>query len=320
MSETLLPAVAAALLAALALVGWLRRMVHRGLAPARIAEVRTPADHGLIHRDIRLPAANGKTLFGWLIPAPGGPDAPAVVAIHGWGGNAETLLLLARPLHEASLTLLLIDARCHGRSDEDDFTSLPRFAEDLDSAVAWLRREHAVAAGRIALLGHSVGAGAALLAASRRSDIAAVVSIAAFSHPVAMMRRWFAIKHIPYLPFGWLMLRYIEHVIGHRFDAIAPVNTIAAVCAPTLLVHGDRDDTVPPDEARMIHAARGGDHVALRIIPGSHDDFADGADIAGELAVLTRFLRRTLRPETPGAPQEAVSGATVAVPPAPTFV
>lgn len=38
--------------------------------------------------------------------------------------------------------------------------------------------------------------------------------------------------------------RIIESVIGHRFDDIAPMNTIARVKTPVLLVHDREDDVV----------------------------------------------------------------------------
>ena len=265
----------------------LHRAIHRSLAPERVVETRTPTDVGLLHQEVTIPSENGKHLFGWLIPAQGTGRRPAAVVLHGWGGNAETLLPLARPLHEAGFALLFIDARCHGQSDEDRFTSMPRFAEDLGHAIDWLKQRPEIDPQAIASIGHSVGAAAALLSASRRTDVAAVVSIASFTHPVGMMRRWFVHKGIPYHPLGWLMLRYVEWIIGHRFDDIAPINTIRHVHCPVLLVHGTEDTTVPVSEAHAIHAARSGDHVRLRVVPGLHDRFTD---LDRELPVLVDFL------------------------------
>ena len=277
-------------LIALVLIGvllGLRRAIHRSLAPERIPETRSPAELGLAFSEVRIGSANGKTLFAWFIPAKQAGRRPAVVGLHGWGGSAETLLPLAPPLHAAGFSVLLIDARCHGKSDEDSFASMPRFAEDLGHAIDWLAARDDIDPRAIAAVGHSVGAAAVLLSAARRQDIAAAVSIAAFAHPAAMMRRWLAAKGIPYRPFGWLLLRYVEMVIGHRFDEIAPVNTVRQVRCPTLLVHGAEDSTVPVDEARAIYATRAGEHVCLKVVAGSHDDYAD---LEREMAVLVDFL------------------------------
>ena len=256
------------LLALAGLLGGANVAIRRGLAAPRVVEAGSP--QGLPWREVRLPTVNGKHLFGWFIPA--GERAPALVVMHGWGGNAGMMLPLAAPLHKRGYALLLVDARCHGQSDDDSFASLPRFAEDIDAALAWLAGQPEVDAARLGVIGHSVGAGAALLAASRRRDLRAVVSLAAFAHPAGMMRRWLASKRIPHWPFGAYILAYVQRVIGFRFDDIAPCHTIARVTCPVLLVHGLEDDTVPVDEARQIHAARSSDAVELLLVPGSHDD------------------------------------------------
>jgi dipeptidyl aminopeptidase/acylaminoacyl peptidase len=267
-----------------------RWLIRRGLGAPRLRETRSPGDLGLPCRTVEIPTANQRLLRGWFIPATAA-HAPAVAVLHGWGGNAATMLPLAMPLHRHGYAVLLFDARNHGMSDGDDFTSLPRFAEDLEHAVGWLRRQPCIDAQRIAAIGHSVGAGAALLLASRSPALAAVVSIAAFAHPDAMMRRWLAQRHIPYRPLGWAILAYVQQVIGTRFDRIAPTRTIGAVRCPVLLVHGTEDMTVPVEEARQIHASRGHERVELLLMQGSHDEYAEMADgIDAVLAFLARAL------------------------------
>lgn len=262
--------------------------LRRSLAPAREIATTTPEALGLSFSEISFLTANQRRLRGWLIPAAGTGQQPAAILLHGWGGNAATLLPLAQPLHDAGFTVLLFDARCHGRSDEDSFASLPRFAEDMEHALDWLQSQPQIDPRRIALIGHSVGAGAALLLAARRDEVAAVVSLSAFSHPHTMMRRFLAAKHVPYIPIGWYSLRYVQHIIGHRFDDIAPVNTIRRLKCPALLVHGQDDVTVPVTEAHTIYAARPDNRVRLKLIPGTHDDFGD---IEQEAAELVDFLR-----------------------------
>lgn len=249
----------------------LNLVLRRSLRAPRVVEACELARHGLNGREISLPTRRGKHLFGWLLP--GNPDAgaPSVIVLHGWGANAEMMLPLARPLQAAGFTVLLFDARNHGRSDADSFSSLPRFAEDLDAAIDWLKAQPEAHADRIAVVGHSVGAAAALLAASRRDDLACVISLAAFAHPAVMMRRWLRGKHLAWFPLGWYVLHYVQHVIGHRFDTIAPVNTVARIVCPLLLVHGAEDSTIPVADAHAIHARRTHDQVRLRVFPGEHD-------------------------------------------------
>jgi len=260
--------------------------IRRGLAAERVIEAGVP--EGLPWREVMVPGVNDKALFGWFIPT--GEPAPALLIMHGWGGNAEMMLPLAAPLHAAGFALLMLDARCHGRSADDDFASLPRFAEDIESGLDWLARQPEVDASRLGIVGHSVGAGAALLVASRRQGLRAVVSLAAFAHPALMMRRWLASKHVPYWPFGAYILAYVQRVIGYRFDDIAPCRTIARVSCPVLLVHGQDDATVPVEEAVQLQAAAGGG-AELLVVPGSHDDYGD---VGRQIGVLADFLRRAL--------------------------
>ena len=273
--------------------GLLHRGIRAGLAAPRIPHDRTPAAAGLAFETVRIDTANQRRLHGWLIApaARDGARCPAVIVMHGWGGNAAMMLPLARPLHEVGFAVLFIDARCHGASDDDSFASLPRFAEDLEHALAWLTARAEIDARRIALIGHSVGAGAALLAASRRPNVAALVIVSAFAHPAAMMRRWLAAKRIPERPVGRYVLDYVQRTIGHRFDDIAPVVTIARVRCPVLLVHGADDDVVPLADAQQIFAARAHEAVELLILGGSHESFAD---LEQHIGKLIEFLRAAL--------------------------
>ncbi|MFO8044381.1 MAG: alpha/beta fold hydrolase, partial [Halomonas sp.] len=219
--------------------GTLLHLFHRrlrvSLAAPRVPVAQGLADHGAVGETVSFATRRGRRLVGWWLP---GEGRGTVVVAHGWGANRELMLPMARPLQAAGWNVLLFDMRNHGDSDADTFSSMPRFAEDTEATLAWLRARPGMRDAPVALLGHSVGAAAAVLAASRRDDIRAVVSLSAFAHPDGMMRRWLAEKRLPFFPLGWYVLRYVEWVIGHRFDAIAPVNTLPKVRCPVLLVHG----------------------------------------------------------------------------------
>lgn len=270
--------------------GLLSLFIHRGYRAPRIVESGTPGDFGLPFHEQSIPTANGRRLFAWYIPPPDASrPAPAVVAMHGWGSNAELMLPFAGLLHRSGYATLLVDARNHGRSDDDAFSSMPRFAEDLEHGFDWLSGVPGVDAGRIALLGHSVGAAAVLLVASRRPEVAAVVSIASFAHPEQLMRRQMGCHGIP-RPIAWLVLRYVERTIGARYEAIAPVNTIGRIRCPVLLAHGVADRSVPVEDATAIYGGRAHEGVELMLVPGADHDSVERIEWHG--GEIADFLRR----------------------------
>jgi uncharacterized protein len=163
---------------------------------------------------------------------------------------------------------------------------MPRFAEDIAAGLAWLRMQPEIDTDRLALLGHSVGAAACLLHASRQHDVRAVVSLSAFAHPREVMRRWMREKRVPYPVLGWYVLRHVQQVIGASFDDIAPLATLARVRCPVLLVHGRDDATVPFADAQRLLAVSA--RATLLPVAGDHDLRGTLMPHAGE---LVEFLR-----------------------------
>ena len=104
------------------------------------------------------------------------------------------------------------------------------------------------------------------------------------------MRRLLAGYHIPYLVFGWYVLRHVQRVIGANFDDIAPLRSITRVACPVLLVHGSEDEMVPIEDARRLLAAGRPGEVELMEVDGLHDP-SDA--LLAHLPKLTAFLQHT---------------------------
>lgn len=299
---------ALAFVAAAWVLGWvLHLVILRGLRAPRLRHAQGPADFGFAAdatQSVRIAGPRGKRLFAWLVLPAGyaqglSQPVPAVLVMHGWGANAAMMWPVVRPLHRAGFAVLLVDARCHGLSDDDTFTSMPRFAEDIAAGLEWLRAEPGIASNRLALLGHSVGAAAVLLHAAGHDDVRAAVSLSAFAHPREVMRRFMAERRVPYAVLGWCVLRHVQRVIGVSFDDIAPLSTLPRVRCPVLLVHGRADLTVPYGDVLHLHAAASG-RAELLAVEGGHD-LRDA--LAGDAERLVAFLRRSC----------AAAGAPVAV-------
>jgi pimeloyl-ACP methyl ester carboxylesterase len=269
----------------------LHRLLLRGLRAPRLSHA--PGWHdgpfggqGLV--PFRVRGRRGQVLSAWLaVPGTAHParPAPVVVAVHGWGANGSTLASMVEPLVRAGIAVALFDAASHGESSGEAFSSLPRFADDLGSVREALRRHPALDCDRTALLGHSVGAAAALLHAARHGDVRAVVSLSSFAHPREVMERWLQAHHIPRRWVGTAILEHVQDVIGERFDLIAPERQLTYIDCPVMLVHGAADRTVPLSDAHRLHALlRRGE---LLVVEGDHDL---RASLAPHAAHLVRFL------------------------------
>ncbi|MCK5697425.1 MAG: alpha/beta fold hydrolase [Gammaproteobacteria bacterium] len=262
-------------------------LLHVGFIPPRIKNDKTPNDFAMDYEQLDIITDNNKHLFAWFVASntPQAKTAPLVIIVHGWGSSASLMLPIARIFHQAGSHVLLFDSRCHGRSDGDTYSALPRFSEDLDHAIEHAKKSFTFN-DNIILLGHSVGAGAVLYSSSKRNDIAAVISISAFGSPQWLMTRYFETFKLPQFLIHFL-LAYIQWIIGHRFTEIAPVNTIKKITIPVLLVHGTDDNTVPIEDAYAIQDNHTGN---LLIIEGADHNSVEKIETDGQH--LINFLKQ----------------------------
>lgn len=242
--------------------------LKRRMRPLPRGERTTPGDLGLAGRHVYIDAPHGKQLHGFWIPV--GRPAPAVVVMHGWGANASLMLPLAVPLHGAGFHAFFVDARGHGMSEEDDYASMPRFSEDLDAAVDWVRAQELVT--RLGVVGHSIGAAAAILATARDESnrIDCLVAVSGFADVWEVMMESSRLGTMPAAA-AWAVRRTMEYVLGASLDTIAPERHIGRVGVPTMIVHGDQDEVVGVHHAFRLAEAAGTAEVRI-VAGGTHAD------------------------------------------------
>lgn len=107
-------------------------------------------------------------------PAKGEPRPPVIVMAHGYSADRASMSGMARSLARAGYAVLSIDFRGHGSNTEAFKGEL---SGDIDTAVDWAQTSPFVDGERIAVLGHSMGAGAVLDFASLDSRPKAVVPV-----------------------------------------------------------------------------------------------------------------------------------------------
>jgi dienelactone hydrolase len=124
--------------------------------------------------------ATGSGFAVFLDPPPRDERPPAIVLMHGFGADRLSVSGLARRLAASGYAVLAIDARGHGENRNPlrrGFVRADVFQEDLAAAVDFLRASRFVDGTRLVVMGHSMGAGAALDFATRDSGIDAAVLI-----------------------------------------------------------------------------------------------------------------------------------------------
>ncbi|WP_169735681.1 dienelactone hydrolase family protein [Intrasporangium oryzae] len=183
--------------------------------------------------------------FGALVVGQHGPTDPGamcpVVAFgHGFAQDAGRYLSILTGLAARGYVVVAPD------SETRLWPSHARLADDLWRAIEWARSSspHADPAA-CAVAGHSMGAGAALLAAQRHTDIDTVVTFAA---------------------------------ARTRPSSVAAA---AAIRADALFVVGSLDRIVRPETTRTMYAAKPTPATFVTITGGYHCGFLDSAACRG---------------------------------------
>ncbi len=133
----------------------------------------TPAQYGLAYQDVAFRTADGVRLSAWYIPARNGA---AVVLLPGAGSTRTAVLGQAAVLARHGYGALLVDGRGHGRSGGHSMDFGWWGGRDIAAAVSFLARQPGIQAGKIALLGESMGGEQALAAMGADPQIRAVVA------------------------------------------------------------------------------------------------------------------------------------------------
>jgi pimeloyl-ACP methyl ester carboxylesterase len=261
--------------AVLFLSALLFRAILNGFKNPEQKHNQTPADYGIPFTEISIPANNNCNLYGWWIA--GKPSKPLVILVHGWGRNVGRMLPYIANLSSPGFNLIAFDSRNHGSSDKDSFSSMLKFAEDIHSVIQFAYANYTFSS--VCLVGLSIGGAASIYAAAFDSRIKKVITVGAFANPAAVMTKQLKDRRIPYFPFTWLLLKYLEKLIGKKFDEIAPVQNISNCRAEILLIHGDKDQTVPVLQATLLNQAAMPGSSTLWIIRGrGHSDCHEETD------------------------------------------
>jgi alpha-beta hydrolase superfamily lysophospholipase len=233
------------------------------------ATPRTAA--GLDFKDVELAVPNGEAVRGWLVPAPNDGKTIAIVALHGRADNRTAALGVLPVLHDLGAGVLAIDLRENGLSAGAGrgMALGIRESEDAIAAAAEMRRR---GYNKVIVLGCSLGASTAILAAARDEAIDGVIA----ESPLSSFDRFVAeIADNRLSAFG-VQARWATSIWGRAVIGVTrvrlglrgfekPIDAVERIAPrPLLLIAGGRDTVTPLAHARDL-AERAGANASLWI-------------------------------------------------------
>jgi len=233
--------------------------------PRLLLEEPIPPDVSV--EDVHFPSHDGTRLHGLYMV--GRPGHPVLLLCHGYFKSVVEPFELACELNRLGYQVLLIDFRACGLSD-GRFTTLGyREVLDLLGAVDYLRAR--LGDLPIGVLGISMGAVAAIMAAAECPDIEALVVDSAYADLESVIGKKLAdFLRLPFLvPLGWVSIRLGEWISQGNMAAVRAVDYVDRLAPrPLLIIYGELDDYLPSDHPQRLFDAAN-EPKELWLAPGS---------------------------------------------------
>jgi hypothetical protein len=215
--------------------------------------------------------SDGHRLVGTLYLARGEEPKPTVLLLHGCPGLEKNLDLAAR-LRDRGWNAMAFHYRgCWGSAGRYDLRTIPR---DVTAAVDYLAGCPLVDAGRIAVVGHSLGGWAALVTAATEPRLRAVGVYGAAAPLGANLRLspdQLEQEFTRFLATTPEEFAFQLALVAEQMDGLAAVTAIRP--RPLLMVHGTWDRWVPVARAREL-AARAGPPSRYIEVEGANHAFS----------------------------------------------
>lgn len=258
---------------AIIIVAFLGMTIYIGYTATMVKRVPvegSPADLGMEYDNVSFKSVpDDLVLRGWFLPS--GDSRAVIIMLHGGDMHRAdpsiNTLGVARGLFDSGFDVMMFDFRGHGESGGERTSAGYNEGKDLRGAVEYVKRR---GFERIGVLGFSMGAATALLAAPLCNDIDAIVSDSCYADLAGIMGREF--KARTGVPEFFLKpsLSMIKLTFGVDFNAVKPVDSVSGISPrPVFFIHGAEDTFIPLDNVHRLYEASGNPENRLWIVPGA---------------------------------------------------
>ena len=257
----------------------------------RYTTILHPSDLGLPFEDVALKTPEGIALSCWLIRANGVPEG-TVIYLHGVSECKIVGLPMAKQLHDLGYNVFLYDSRRHGESGGTYCTYGFYEKHDARAVISHGAGRADLHAGKIGLVGTSMGAAVAVQGAAIDARVVALVAESGF----ATLRTIFDDYQKRMIKLPWHYLRNIvikrsEHLAHFKANTVSPLEAVTQVHVPVFIMHGTADTLIDSRYSEMVYA-KANDPKELWLIAGAkHNDMADVGGEEYRRRVLGFFVR-----------------------------
>ncbi len=195
----------------------------------------------------------GYRLFALYLPLEG--VQRTVILAHGVTVNAYLSLHYATHFRALGFNVLLYTHRNHGRSGGRTTSYGYYEKDDLRACVDWVQARNGADAV-IGTHGESMGAATVLQHAALDHRLGFVVADCPFASAQAefayRIKVEYGLPAFPLIPVASALTRLRD---GWFFHEAAPLAVVDRITAPLLLIHGEADEYIPPQDSRDLFAA-----------------------------------------------------------------
>ncbi len=264
------------LLAVYVLVGWIiaRNFLYTDHHTFELTE--TPEDRSLHAERFQFSPDNTRSIAGWIIR----PTAPltqpnaCVLMIHGYDSGKDKVWIFpddptyrgsmldqgAESLAQAGFHVAAIDLRCHGESSDFGFVTLGHAeSQDILDTVDFLvanAADYDIDPERIGVRGESMGAATAMIAAAKdeHQRIQSLWIDSVFADARRGVSDFIRYHGVPRV-FAPIARFFLEQMTRVPVDCSSPIQHLASIRCPTLVVHSSDDTMIPVRHFEQLQAA-----------------------------------------------------------------
>jgi fermentation-respiration switch protein FrsA (DUF1100 family) len=199
-------------------------------------------------REVSFKSGSGANVSGWWCPVSN--DHGAILLLPGIRANRLSMVERARFLRRAGYSILLIDFQATGETKGDRITFGWKESRDVLAAVEFIRTMQPT--DRVGIIGSSLGGAAALFASPPLKVDGLILESVYPTIAIATKNRLQNYLGPIGRSFAPLLLMQLHLQLGVSAAELRPVDHIASVNCPILVMSGENDRNTRPENTRML--------------------------------------------------------------------